>query len=92
MIGLEPLFIILAIIFAGTILIIGYLENYKVKEYNMPFDEDRVFKNARCDWIGAPKVFSKEFVQQREHNEWYDIYILGKWSKTGKWIYKHQGD
>ena len=43
------LFLILALIFAGLILIIGYIENYKKRGYNMPFDEDHEFAKREVE-------------------------------------------
>lgn len=37
---MNLLFLILALIFSGVILVLGWIENYKKKGYNMPVDED----------------------------------------------------
>lgn len=38
---MNLMFLLMALIFAGVVLVIGYIENYKAKGYNMPFDEDK---------------------------------------------------
>ena len=51
---MNLMFLILAFIFAGVILVLGYIENYKKKGYNMPFDEDKPFVKKSKHQVRTP--------------------------------------